>query len=321
VLPHDLGDPVLTTWILWWNAHRLPLTADYWNAPMFWPMPGALALTEHLLGISLVATPFQRLGATPVLAYNVVFLLSFPFCALAAHVLAHTLTCRHDAALIAGLLFAFSPYRISQLAHVQMLWAFWMPLALVSLHRYARDGRPRWLALFGIAWVAQGLANSYYLLFFPVLLVAWLAWFLTSRRDARRLLTVFATWTLASTALLPVLVAYQRVHAHLGAERTLEVIRGFSADASAFATTSPLSLAWSRLAVADRSEQQLFPGATGVALIVGVIAWSMRRTSATAATAQRRHRVCVPLHARRAGHSGVGSAASRYRGADAREHH
>ena len=25
-LPHDVGDPGLNTWYLWWNAHAWPLT-------------------------------------------------------------------------------------------------------------------------------------------------------------------------------------------------------------------------------------------------------------------------------------------------------
>lgn len=88
LLPHDLGDPILNTWILWWNAHSVPLTARWWNARMFWPLDGALGLSEHLLGLSLVATPMQWLGADPVTAYNIVFLVSFPLCAIAAHALA-----------------------------------------------------------------------------------------------------------------------------------------------------------------------------------------------------------------------------------------
>ena len=133
VVPHDLGDPLLCTWILWWNAYTMPLTSAWWNAPMFWPMSGALALSEHLLGVSLVASPLQWLGADPVTAYNIVFLLSFPLCAVAAHALAFTLTARHDAAAVAGLAFAFNPYRTSHLPHLQMLWTFWMPLALLAL--------------------------------------------------------------------------------------------------------------------------------------------------------------------------------------------
>src|SRR5262245_30899556 len=69
VLPHDLGDPVLNTWILWWNAHVVPLSARWWNAPAFWPARGMLALSEHLLGVSLFTTPLQWIGASPTAAY------------------------------------------------------------------------------------------------------------------------------------------------------------------------------------------------------------------------------------------------------------
>src|SRR5574339_1119469 len=53
-IPHDPGDPVLNTWILWWNAQTLPFTDAWWSPPIFYPMPGALALSEHLFGTALV---------------------------------------------------------------------------------------------------------------------------------------------------------------------------------------------------------------------------------------------------------------------------
>src|SRR5262245_31756144 len=45
VLPNDLGDPVLNAWIIWWNAHAVPLTARWWNGPIFWPSQGTLAFS------------------------------------------------------------------------------------------------------------------------------------------------------------------------------------------------------------------------------------------------------------------------------------
>src|SRR5207244_4358764 len=33
---HDLGDPLLNTWILWWSGTHVPLTAQWWNAPAFY---------------------------------------------------------------------------------------------------------------------------------------------------------------------------------------------------------------------------------------------------------------------------------------------
>jgi hypothetical protein len=283
VLPHDLGDPLFAVWILWWNAHVVPLTDRWWNAPFFWPQAGALGLSEHLLGLSLLATPLQWLGVDPVAAYNVIFLLSFPLSALAMHALAYTLVRRHDAAALAGLLFGFSPYRTAQMAHIQMLWTFWMPIALLALHQYARDARRRWLALFGAMWMGQALSNGYFLFFFPVLVVCWVAWFLVSRRDLRRALLVGVAAAAASIPLLPILIGYRRIHARFSLERSIGEIREFSADVMALVTTAPALWAWTPLSEARGPEQELFPGVVAPALILaagGAALWTTRGAAA-----------------------------------------
>ena len=287
VVPHDVGDPLLNTWILWWSAETLPLTARWWNAPMFWPMSGALALSEHMLGLSLVASPLQWLGASPMTAYNVLFLLSFPLCAMAAHALGYTLTRRHDSAAIAGVVFAFNPYRTSQLAHLQILWVFWMPLALMALHRFAHDGRRRWLVMFAAMWVGQALSNGYILLFFPILIALWTAWFLASRRDASRVAAVVAAWVLGTIAVLPVLIPLLRIHRHLAIERAIGEVRTYSADVSALAAAPPLALASAVLPAAGNPEQQLFPGFTVVIIIVAAALASVFRSRKEPSTNRR----------------------------------
>src|SRR4029077_10662715 len=65
VVPSDLGDPLLSTSILWWNAHALPLTERWWNGFAFAPAHGMLAFSDHRLGVSLIATPLQWLPPPP----------------------------------------------------------------------------------------------------------------------------------------------------------------------------------------------------------------------------------------------------------------
>ena len=148
---------------------RLPLTARWWNLPQFYPQPGVTAYSEHLLGLSPMTTPIVKLTGNPLLAYNAAFLLSFVLCGLSAHLLAYVLTRRHDIGVLAGLAFAFAPYRMSQIAHLQVLSAYWMPLALTALHLYFADRRPRWLMLFGVSWLMQALACGYYLFYLSTL--------------------------------------------------------------------------------------------------------------------------------------------------------
>ena len=171
---HDPGDPLLVTFLIWWNAQAVPLTREWWNAPYFWPLTDTLALTEHLAGLAPITTPLQWLGASPLLAYNLVLIASTWWSGLATHALVRRLTGCVPAAYCAGLAFAFAPYRTSQLGHLQLYACWWLPVLLYSLHAYYEDGRVRWLVVAAVAWLLQGLTNGYFLLFLPVLAGLWL---------------------------------------------------------------------------------------------------------------------------------------------------
>jgi hypothetical protein len=277
VLPHDLGDPLFGAYLLWWNAHAVPLTERWWNAPFFWPTNGAMGLSEHLLGLSVIASPLQWLGVDAISTYNILFILSFPLAALGAHALAFRLIGRHDAATLAGLLFGFSPYRTAQISHIQMLWTFWMPVALLALHQYATDGRKRWLALFGAMWLGQAASNGYFLLFLPVLVGCWLLWFFLLRGDVRRVLIVIGASAAATIPLAPVLLGYRRIHDQLSLERTFGEIREYSADVMGFLTTAPSLWAWTRFSEVHRAEQEIFTGLVPVVLVAAACALSLGR--------------------------------------------
>lgn len=280
-VPHDLGDAVLNTWIMWWNAHQRPLTAAWWDAPIFYPARGAIAFSEHLLALAPFTTVVQRLGGTPLLAHNLTLLLAFPLCAVTAYVLVHALTRRHDAALVGGTAFGFSPYWVAHLPQVQLLAGFGMPVALLALHRYAESGRRRWLAAFGVAWLFTALANGYYLLFFPVLLGLWLLWFTPPWRRPGDLTWIAGAWLVASLPLAPILLGYRAVHQALGLSRGREYIIGFGADLTSLLEASPHLWLWRSPIAFHRAEGELFPGVTIVMLTIAGLAAVWRASAST----------------------------------------
>src|SRR5258705_7808838 len=81
---HDPGDPILNAWILWWTTKAVPLTAHWWNAPMFYPSLGTFAFSEHLLGLAPITAPIIALTGHPTLAYNVALLASYVLSGLGA---------------------------------------------------------------------------------------------------------------------------------------------------------------------------------------------------------------------------------------------
>ena len=267
-LPNDLGDPVLNTWILWWNTTGLPFTERWWNPPIFYPSTNILAYSEHLLGVSIISTPVFWLTGSPVVSYNVAFLLTFPLSGLAVYLLCFELTHRRDASWLAGLAFAFAPYRMDQLAHLQVLTSYWMPVGLFALHRYYRDPRLRWLALFGVSTLMTGLTNGYFLLFYPPLILFWVLWFTPNEGWWRKVGAVAVTGALAVLLLTPSLVTYQRVHDEIGLVRTPDEVRDFSADLSGLLSGPRGSVVWSFPDAVYQQEGQLFPGLTVVLLLV-----------------------------------------------------
>jgi hypothetical protein len=265
-LPKDLGDPLLVTSILWWNAHVLPLTEQWWSGTGFFPATGMMAFSDHFLGASLIASPLQWLGCSPTTAYNLTFLASFPLCAGAAHALAWTLTRRHDAAVVCGLAYGFSPYRVAHIEHLELLLGFGMPAALAALHLYVESHHAKWLVAFAAALTIQLLSGSYYALFFTVFLGLWLIWFVRLRAW-RDMLWIVAAAGVAALAVSPIIVGYSRIHEDYNLTRdfTQEILK-YSADVSSFVTASPLSAVWGWTAPLNGGERQLFPGFTIIAL-------------------------------------------------------
>jgi len=248
VIPHDLGDPILNTWLLWWSSKRVPMTAAWWNAPMFFPASNVMALSELLIGLLPITFVVQWLTHNPVAAYNVAFVLSFPLCGLAAYGLAWELTERRDAALLAGLAFALAPYRMGQLSHLQVLSYYWAPIALVGLHRYLRARDWRWLILFGSAWLMQALTNGYALFHLSVLVGLWIIWF---GRPIRIALPIVVAWLVAAIPLIPELLKYREVHSALHLARDINEIKRLSVGVADLLSPSPELVTWgSRLIVA-----------------------------------------------------------------------
>jgi len=277
-VPHDLGDPLLNTWILWWNAQTVPFTAAWWNPPILVPVPGALALSEHLAGLVPISTPIQLLGGSPLAAYNVCLLLSYALSGWFAWLLVLRLTGSMAAAIVGGVAFATTPYRAGQLGHLQVISSQWMPAIFLALHGYVSSRRRRWLVLFAAAWLLQATSNGYFLLFLPVLIGLWLLWFVDWRVRRRDGVAIVVVWIAASVPLVPPLLEYRRVHAALGLRRMPDEMVRFSATAASFTHASPLLRFWPASPVPTQ-EDFLFPGVTALLLVLlACLAW--RRTAA-----------------------------------------
>jgi hypothetical protein len=335
----DLGDSVLNMWILAWDCEQLlgilrgdlSRVATFFDANIFHPAPLTLAYSEHLFPQALQILPVYAITKNPILCYNLLFLSTFVLSGLGMYLLVRELTGHALAAFIAGLLFAFAPYRLPQSSHLQILSSQWMPFVLVGLRRYfersgeAADSKVRSRKLWplvgaSVALAMQSLSSGYYLLYFGPFAAGYALWEVAARRrwrDGRTWLHLAAAGALTGALVTPFLLPYAEVHRRFQAERTLTEVSRFSADVYSYATAFPEQFVWGHVARAfPKPEGELFPGIVAILLaFVGVI-WVPRSSdaaetgdpgaeSAMAAVSHWRHTAIVVLSIAAAGHAGL----------------
>jgi hypothetical protein len=281
----DLGDPLLNTAILVWNATHLPLSSAWWNFPAFAPLSGVTAFTEHLIAAYPVASPIIWTTGNAVLAYNILLLLCLPLNGLMTFLLVREVTGSRTAGFVGGLAFAFAPYQAENVSHLQLLMAFGMPTALFGLHRYARTGRRAALAWFACGWLIALLSNAYMLIFFPLVVGLWMVWFLRGT-GVWRWVEVGVVTVLATLPLVPLLWGYHVRQEAYGLARGYSEIENLSADLIALVGVSHRAVLWSHALPTTFYESSLFPGIA--ILILTVVAVSERvRRGGTAAWRRR----------------------------------
>ena len=150
----DAGDSAFFAWEIGWTVHALKTDpAQLPHANIFHPLRYTLGMDEPVLGTTLLVLPLALFTDDAVLLYNVVRLLTFLFSALTAYWLARELGVGEWVALLAGALFAFSPIRTDQVAHLSTLGTQWWPLVLLFTIRFAKGNRTRDALLAAAAFV------------------------------------------------------------------------------------------------------------------------------------------------------------------------
>ena len=284
-VPSDIGDPLLNTWILAWDIHALITDpAHLFDANIFYPLKNTLAYSEHLLGTAFLAGPFYLAFGEPVLAYNVAFLLSFALGGFGMYLLALRHLRSKAAAFLAGLAFAFAPYRLAAFSHIQLLTAQWIPFALLFLDdflRYQKVGcdAPQVPRTFRSAWHLRSLglfcfflllqaASSWHLAAFTAFIVAVYAgaWWLAELRAWPLLVLLVLAGLAVCATLLPLALPYLKVMEELKAARPVEVLVSFSARPGDFLAAAPQNRLFGALLASFSArpgfteENFLFPG-------------------------------------------------------------
>jgi hypothetical protein len=196
------GDAFIGAWNLWWTRTAAaqgvnPLSCGW----LFYPEGTSLALHTYCLTYGVLTLPLQWLlplvmpgsgtGAAALdplfVVYNLVLLGSFTAAGYFTYRLALLVTRHRTAALLAGLLFAYTNYRFANTVRLHVLGTEFLVLALWAWVAFLRHPRPRGLlALCGSVVLLTYNSLEYAAYAVILFLVAGIAEIVVRATDARR---------------------------------------------------------------------------------------------------------------------------------------
>jgi hypothetical protein len=138
------GDTYQSLWGIWFIGYSLiALHQGIWHTSLlFWPIGASLTYQTFSPIASLLATPFTAVSIP--FAYNLIFFAGFCLSGLTMFILARYITKNSYAAFIAGLIFTFSAFHITQAyGHLDYANIEWVPLALYFFLRIVKEDHGR----------------------------------------------------------------------------------------------------------------------------------------------------------------------------------
>jgi hypothetical protein len=256
-------DAYQNVWNMWWIARALSQgQSPFWTRMLFYPH--GVDLFWQTLGFSqgLVATPVT-LAFGPRVAVNVTVLASFVVGGYVTFLLTRHLAGNAPAALVAGAVYAFSPFHLEKVldGNIEVAAIQWVPCYVFAL--YLLLERPSWpralISGMVLLWVSLG---SWYYGLFCVLYTgsAVIVWMLGR---ARRPALCLAAWGALPLLIWGLALAPRIAGLAAGGDQSLNDMRAIqaahSADLLDFFLPSPVNRWWGP--VVRAAHEQTYPDA------------------------------------------------------------
>ena len=277
VASHD--DSFFSMWSLAWIAHALATDPLHlFDANIFYPAKGALALSDATLLQGTLAAPFFWADASPVLIYNILLLGGIAGSGLAMFVLARHLIGATAPALVAAAIFTMAPYRIDHFMHLELQWTMWMPLTFWAFHRAIDAGEWRFGVAGGVFVWLQILSSVYYGVFLVMTTAVFVLMLLAFRPGRLRtaLPGLIGGAAVAFVLTFPYALPYLSNARRLG-PRSLAEITTYSTRPIDYLASPAQNWLWGWTAGWGGLERRVFPGALAIMLAAAAFARRPRR--------------------------------------------
>ena len=196
-------------WNNWWLERAITEGHDWFFTPyLFYPQGTSLIAHSISHTNSILACALKPLVGQ-VSAYNLTLLLGLWLSAVGMYLLVYSLTCHRIAAFVAGFIFAFAPYHLTQaLAHMHLGSIQWWPFYAFFLHRALGEHRIRdalGAGLFAALTLWTGPHLALLLALWTLVYAGW--WLVARRRTWLRTIGILGTTALSALLLsLPIVI-------------------------------------------------------------------------------------------------------------------
>jgi hypothetical protein len=287
----QIGDNIYFVWLVHWyqkavfELHISPFFNPCLNYPQGWN----LASTDITPAMVAMATPGSLLFGH-IWGYNFAMILSFVLTGWTMYLWVKHLTGDDIAALVAGTIFSFIPYRMLHFlaGHLSLVGTMWFPLYFWGLYDLLKQEKfmLKPVLMAAISAFMIGLTSAYYvymtILLSIVFVLGWVVFGGWRRWKSPAFWKSFLTFSLLSSvfvgaAMYPYLS--MDVNNQL-ASRSVEYASGFSASPTDFILPSASQFLWGEYIRTTFNRKGMVEGTLyigAVSLVLAVIGWFKRR--------------------------------------------
>ena len=284
----EIGDNIYFVWLIGWYQKALFSLGinPFFHPGLNYPAGWNLATTDTTPAMSLLGLPGSLLFG-PTWGYNFAILASFILAGWCMYLAVKKLTNSSLAGLIAGTMFAFSPYRWTRyvIGHLSLLGTFWFPLFFIAVAEFLTSERRqwRWLVASALLTLGIGLSAPYYLFMGLIIAAIFALTLLITARKQQPVKTMLARnaflWAALLAAALIAMVPYLQANSAGNlSDRSLSYASGYSASPLDFILPVNFYLGETVWDWAGRSldnENALYLGVVCIGL--AILAWWKRR--------------------------------------------
>jgi hypothetical protein len=153
----SVNDGILITWLTHQSADASIGKGDWYNWPFFYPYTQTATYSDPFLTSAALLLGIRFFTENVVLQYNLLLILAAVGNFWSMFVLAHKLWGKYLVSCVAATVFAFSYTQYQFIPHLHSYLLFGLPLGLWAIISYFETERKYFAAIWGVAFVLQGL--------------------------------------------------------------------------------------------------------------------------------------------------------------------